>query len=164
MTDDYEAQLREAKNASLLQRLFRAARLLNEHALRSAPAWPGRRPRPAHMSLFPHIALEGTRPSELAEKLGVTRQAVAQLVGDLEAAGVVERRADPADGRAKLVAFTEAGRQGMLDGLAHLRHVEEELVAELGEATVAALRELAGPLEGAAERLAEASAAREDTG
>lgn len=154
MEKDYAERLRQAKNASLVQRLFRAARLLNEHALRTAPVAKGPRPRPAHMALFPHIDLEGTRPSELAEKLGISRQAVAQLVGDLETMGLVERRPDPEDGRARRVVFTEAGRRGMIDGLAHLRAVEAEVAAELDRDTMAKLRAAIPALEAVAESLA----------
>jgi len=93
------------------------------------------------MALFPHIALEGTRPSELAKRLGVSKQAVGQLVGELEAMGTVERRPDPDDGRAKRVVFTEHGLQSILQGLEHLRRVEAELAEAIGKDTMGSLRE-----------------------
>ena len=154
MTPGFEDELRAAKDGSLLQRLFRFARLLNGHALRTLPVAAGPTPRPAHMALFPHIDPAGTRPSELAEKLGISRQAVAQLVGDLEAMGMVERRPDPDDGRARRVAFTTAGRRGMLEGLVHLATIEAEVAAELDAATMAKLKEAIPALEAVAEALA----------
>jgi DNA-binding MarR family transcriptional regulator len=133
--------LEAAKRASTAQLLFKCARLVNERALATVPTAEGEaRPRPAHMALFPHIALEGTRQSELARKLGVSKQAVGQLVGELEAMGVVERQPDPDDGRAKRVVFTERGLRSILDGLAHLRRVEAELAEAIGEDTMASLR------------------------
>ncbi|MCR9243698.1 MAG: MarR family transcriptional regulator [bacterium] len=94
------------------------------------------------MSLFPHIALdEGTRITELASKLGVSKQAVGQLVDDLEAMGIVQRAADPADGRAKRVHFTAAGRQSMLDGLTHLRQIERRLARSIGKDVMQALHD-----------------------
>ncbi|MBO6936513.1 MAG: MarR family transcriptional regulator [Deltaproteobacteria bacterium] len=142
MDPSFPEALETAKRASTAQLLFKCARLLNEHALATIPTPEGTaRPRPAHMALFPHIALEGTRPSELAKKLGISKQAVGQLVGELEAMGVVERQPDPDDGRAKRVVFTEQGLQGILEGLAHLRRVEAELAEAIGEDTMASLRE-----------------------
>ena len=138
----FPEELEAAKRASTAQLLFKCARLVNERALATLPLDAGTpRPRPAHMALFPHIDLEGTRPSELARRVGVSKQAVGQLVDELEAMGVVERRPDPDDGRAKRVAFTDAGLRSILDGLAHLRRVEAELAEAIGEDAMGALRE-----------------------
>lgn len=142
MDPSFPEALEAAKRASTAQLLFKCARLVNERALATFPGAEGEaRPRPAHMALFPHIALDGTRPSELAKKLGVSKQAVGQLVGELEAMGIVERRPDPDDGRAKRVCFTEQGLRSILDGLAHLRRVEAELAQAIGEDTMSSLRE-----------------------
>ena len=137
----YRAELEQAKHASTLQLLFRAARLLDEEALRRVAAKPGRpRLRRAHTSLFPHIDLDGTRVTDLAERLGVTKQAVSQLVADLEDLGVLERAVDPADARARLVRFTARGRAGLLDGLATLRELEAECAEVVGARRMDELR------------------------
>ncbi|MFI7061383.1 MarR family winged helix-turn-helix transcriptional regulator [Kribbella sp. NPDC050124] len=49
------------------------------------------------------------RPSELANQLGIVPRSATTVVDDLEAAGLVTRRPDPADRRATLVALTPAG-------------------------------------------------------
>jgi len=55
---------------------------------------------------------EGTRSiGELAAAERVRPQSMAQTVSDLEADGLIARRADPADARRALVALTEHGRQ-----------------------------------------------------
>ena len=87
--------------------------------------------RASHTSLFPFIELEGTRLTDLAARLGVSKQAAGQLVEDLEQMGILERAPDPADGRAKLVRFSARGRRGLLEGLAVLRRMEAELSARL---------------------------------
>lgn len=139
---DFESELEAAKRASTAQLLFRCARLVNERAIATLPGTGELRPRAAHMALFPHIDLaHGTRITTLATKLGVTKQAVAQLVDDLESMGVMARVADPDDGRAKRVVFTDAGRASMLDGLAHLRSIEEELCRAIGADVMRALHE-----------------------
>jgi DNA-binding MarR family transcriptional regulator len=83
--------------------------------------------------LFPHLSAEGVRGAELAKKLGVTKQAVSQLVTELEEWGVVEQIADPQDGRAKLVRFSKKGEQAMLQGLAVLNQLEAELSDKIGK-------------------------------
>lgn len=137
----YERKLEAKKRASTAQLLFKCARLVNERALETLPTEPAApRPRPAQMALFPHIDLrEGTRVTELAAKLGITKQAVGQLVDDLEAYGWMERRPDPDDGRAKRVHFTEHGKASMLDGLDHLQQIERELVRAVGKPVMASL-------------------------
>src|SRR5207302_752176 len=47
---------------------------------------------------------------ELAELLGVTKQAASQLVDAMELGGYVQRRDDPDDARAKLIKLTPRGR------------------------------------------------------
>ncbi|KQY02957.1 MarR family transcriptional regulator [Mycobacterium sp. Root135] len=60
------------------------------------------------------------RLTTLAEAEGASQSAMTQLVQRLERQGLVERRADPADGRASLVVIGEAGRR-MWDGRADVR-------------------------------------------
>lgn len=152
---DYRTTLEHAKRESTLQLLFKAARLLDEEALRRVADQPGRpRLRRSHTALFPHLDLEGTRVTDLAERLGVTKQAVSQLVDELEALEVVERVPDPDDARAKRVRFTERGRAGLLDGLATLRGLEQEYARRVGAQRMAALREALGLIVEEAQRRA----------
>lgn len=138
---EYVARLEAAKRASVAQLLFKAARLINEAAVARVQGLGAPGLRVSHTALFPHIDLEGTRPSVLAARLGVSRPAVGKLVADLEAMGVVERVPDPQDGRAFLVCFSAAGRAALFHGLGVLRALEAELVATVGEARWAALHE-----------------------
>jgi DNA-binding MarR family transcriptional regulator len=101
---------------------------------------------------MPHLDLEGTRITELARRAEITKQAVGQLVTDLEAVGYVERRPDPTDQRAKIVTLTERGRSGVLEGLAVFAQVVEDLRAEVGSETVDRLTRDLEALLGALER------------
>lgn len=132
--------LEQAKQASVGQLLFKAARLLNERALGVIQTRSGAKVRMAHTALLPHIAWEGTRSTELAQRLGISKQAVGQLIGDLEAMGVVQREPDPSDGRASLVRFTEHGQQALMHGLAVLKELEDELQQEVGASTMRVLK------------------------
>jgi DNA-binding MarR family transcriptional regulator len=137
----FRARLEATKGESTLQLLFKAARLLDERALERIAQRKGRpRLRRSHTSLLPHIDLEGTRITDLAERLGVTKQAASQLVDDLEAVGVLAREPDPDDARARRVVFTRLGREGLLEGLALLRDMESELARSIGDESMAGLR------------------------
>jgi DNA-binding MarR family transcriptional regulator len=132
-SSNFRARLEAAKQQSTLQLLFKASRLLDERALQTIAARPaGPRLRRSHTSLFPHIELGGTRITDLAERLGVTKQAVSQLVDELEALGVLARIPDPDDARARRVTFTQRGRKGLLEGLQVLRALELELATAIG--------------------------------
>jgi DNA-binding MarR family transcriptional regulator len=62
--------------------------------------------RPKHGAVIANIDRTGTRPSVLADRAGMTRPAMGELIDELEAAGYVERVADPDDRRAKLIKPT----------------------------------------------------------
>jgi DNA-binding MarR family transcriptional regulator len=61
--------------------------------------------------VFENIDPEGTRLTVLAARAGLTHQAIAEVVAEMEARGYVERVADPSDGRARLIRLTDDGRE-----------------------------------------------------
>ncbi|KAA1185780.1 winged helix-turn-helix transcriptional regulator [Rhizobium tropici] len=69
--------------------------------------------RPKHGAIFANIDEEGTRASLLAERAGMGKAAMGELIDDLERLGYVERAPDPTDRRAKLVTLGPKARQVM---------------------------------------------------
>ncbi|MBY8878567.1 MarR family winged helix-turn-helix transcriptional regulator [Actinacidiphila acidipaludis] len=65
--------------------------------------------RPTHGFVFSRLSPTGATVTEIAEHLGVTRQAASQIVDELVAKGYVERRPHPVDARARLVVLTTRG-------------------------------------------------------
>ena len=65
--------------------------------------------RPAHGFAFQLLAPDGATGNELAEHLGITKQAASQMIDFLEGHGYVERRPHPSDKRGKLVVLTQKG-------------------------------------------------------
>ncbi|EDM75709.1 transcriptional regulatory protein [Plesiocystis pacifica SIR-1] len=144
---EFVAAVEAVKAQSLAQRLFKCARLLDEQAVARLPTTPGApRIRPAHTKLYPHIDHGGTRLTELARRMGISKQAVGQLVDDLEAMGALERVPDPEDGRAKLICFSRSPGVSILDGFAVLRDFETELAEAIGAARAARLHRDLGVL------------------
>ena len=63
----------------------------------------------AHIHITRHLALQGSRLTELAQAAGMSKQAMGKLVDQCEAWGLVTREDDPRDARARRVVFTETG-------------------------------------------------------
>lgn len=97
--------------------------------------------RQAHGDVFQFLDPEGTTVSTLAQRAGMTKQAMAELVAYLEQHGYVRRERDPGDRRAKLVLLTSKGRQVMsiVEGL--LPEMENRLIAALGRSRWQQLRD-----------------------
>ena len=94
----------------------------------------------AQSQLFAEISLDGSRQADLARLLGVSRQAVNELVRSLEAAGMVELVPDPDSARSKLVKPTALGAESIEVALAIFADIERELAARIGGDTLAAMR------------------------
>jgi DNA-binding MarR family transcriptional regulator len=80
----------------------------------------------AHIHITRHLAPAGSRLTDLAAAAGMSKQAMGKLVDQCEAWGLVQRAADPVDGRAKRVCFTPAG----LDWLAAFQRAARQAQAE----------------------------------
>lgn len=65
--------------------------------------------RPVHGFMFKRIISDGATGIELAEYLGITKQAVSKMVDYLEKQGYVMRKAHPTDKRGKIIVLTERG-------------------------------------------------------
>ncbi|MFJ6757102.1 MarR family winged helix-turn-helix transcriptional regulator [Streptomyces sp. NPDC091273] len=99
--------------------------------------------RPLHGMAFQALKGPGATATELAERLGVTKQAAGQIVDDLEKRGYVRREPHPGGGRRKLVVLTPAAdaHLGVAGRILH------ELEAELaGSADLTVLRQELGHL------------------
>jgi DNA-binding MarR family transcriptional regulator len=97
--------------------------------------------REAHGCIFRHLHDGGLRISEIAEREGMTKQAIGEHVDRLAAFGFVERVPDPADGRAKIVRPTEKGEAALAIGRQAFEEIEAEWGRALGEERIAELRE-----------------------
>jgi DNA-binding MarR family transcriptional regulator len=63
----------------------------------------------AHLNVFQYPGPQGARPTELATRLRISKQALNYLLGELERLDYLERRPDPDDLRSKRVALTRRG-------------------------------------------------------
>ena len=77
---------------------------------------------------------------DVGELLGVTKQAAAKVVASLVEEGLVERRDDPDDRRAAVLALTPDGQRFLADAEAAYQAIEEGWAQVAGRRDVAALR------------------------
>jgi DNA-binding MarR family transcriptional regulator len=100
--------------------------------------------REGHGCVFGFIDIEhGSRLTELAERAGLTKQAVGEAATELERVGYVERVPDPSDRRAKIIKLTPSGVDACLTGRRIFAEIEREWAEEFGEELIAGLREAA---------------------
>ena len=103
----------------------------------------------AHIHITRHLALAGSRLTDLAQSAGMTKQAMGDLVDQCEAWGLVVRERDEKDARARLVRFTPAGLAWLQAFKEAVAQAEAEFRGEVGNeiATVVlmGLEAYAGP-------------------
>ncbi|MFB4301686.1 MarR family winged helix-turn-helix transcriptional regulator [Actinomadura sp. NTSP31] len=97
--------------------------------------------RPMHGFVFQAIGPDGTTAVELGRRLGVSKQAAGKLVESLERAGYVERTADPADARRKIVRLTAHGVDALARSARIFDRIRADWVRRLGAERVRGLED-----------------------
>src|SRR3954454_14065163 len=95
-----------------------------------------------HMAVLQFPGPDGVRPGTLAERAGMSKQAMNQLLRSLEALDYIARSDAPDEGRARIVRLTRRGRAAYAKIHDILRDVEREWKAELGSKRFADLKAL----------------------
>ena len=80
--------------------------------------------------------------ARMAERLGVDRTVMTYLIDDLETAGLVERRPDPADRRARQVLLTARGQETYRRATDRIEQVERDVLAGLSDEDADHFRDL----------------------
>jgi DNA-binding MarR family transcriptional regulator len=89
--------------------------------------------RVPHTHVTAYIKADGSRLTDLAAQARMTRPAMAELVDDLQRLGIVHRKPDPTDRRAKLICLTEQGWAAMRTGHQIIAGLEAEYAQQIGE-------------------------------
>jgi DNA-binding MarR family transcriptional regulator len=95
-----------------------------------------------HMAVLNFPGPDGARPGTLAERAGMSKQAMNQLLRSLEGHGYIVRSDARDEGSARIVQFTTRGRAAFAKVIDTLRDIEREWSAELGPQRFAQLKEL----------------------
>lgn len=95
---------------------------------------------PTHLYVFQLPGPEGVRPTELADRMNMTKQATNHLLASLEARGYLERIPAPDDARGKVLRLTARGRRVALIMVESSRRLEREWADRLGRDALERLR------------------------
>ena len=95
-----------------------------------------------HMAVLQYPGPDGVRPGTLAERAGMSKQAMNQLLHSLENLGYIVRSDAPHEGRARIIRFTPRGRDAYAKIHDILRDIERQWSAELGPKSFAQLKQL----------------------
>ena len=95
-----------------------------------------------HMAVLQFPGPDGVRPGTLAERAGMSKQAMNQLLRSLEGLGYIVRADSPDEGRMRIIRFTKRGRAAYSKIHDILRDIEREWNVELGSRDFAQLKEL----------------------
>jgi DNA-binding MarR family transcriptional regulator len=87
---------------------------------------------PSYLTVFRFPSPHGERPSELATRRRVSKQALNHLLGRLEQRGYLERVADPDDGRSKRISLTPRGAKAVAVIREAVTEVEDRWAEQLG--------------------------------
>jgi DNA-binding MarR family transcriptional regulator len=97
--------------------------------------------RPAHGFMFKRIIPNGATGIELAEYLGITKQAVSKMVDSLEKSGYVMRQTHPTDKRGKIIILTERGWLAVKAKDKILTEIEQRWIEKIGAERMQMLKE-----------------------
>ena len=97
---------------------------------------------PAQSRLLATMAGKPTSMAELARRLAISRQAVHKTVAGLARRGILEIRDDPERRNAKLIVYTERGRQVNRAGAQIIDRIEDRIAARIGRARLDELKAL----------------------
>ena len=115
---------------------------------------------PAHLNVLQYPGPHRVRPSELATRTRMSKQALNYLLGQMEDGGYLQRRDDPDDQRSKRIELTDRGHRAVRAIREIVIEVESEWEHDLGAGEFAHLRRLLTRLNSAAT----SPRLREDTG
>lgn len=93
----------------------------------------------AYAGLFQYPPIDGMRPSDLARRLGISKQALNHLLGQVEKLGYVERRAEQGS-RGSTVYFTERGWLALNTIVTAMRDLEDAWRMQIGKRRFAELK------------------------
>jgi DNA-binding MarR family transcriptional regulator len=97
---------------------------------------------PAHLIVLQYPGPQGTRPSELAARLRISKQALNYQLGQLERLGYLERQPDPDDMRSKRIVLTRRAESAVPVLREAVAEIETDWAQQLGPERFTQLRDL----------------------
>ena len=112
--------------------VHRATRALQNHMVGEANRRGHPEIKQAFNAVFATLDAAGSRTIDMADKAGITRQSMGEVVREMVRVGLLEMTTDPTDRRAKLVTYTEKGLARAREGYQHILELEQRFVEQFG--------------------------------
>jgi DNA-binding MarR family transcriptional regulator len=93
----------------------------------------------SYLPLFQYPPCDGQRPTEIAKRLRMTKQALNHLLGQLEKLGYIERRSAPGS-RQATVHYTERAWKVIEVTLTAMQPLETDWIGKIGQSRFAAFK------------------------
>ena len=103
--------------------------------------------RPSHHRVIGHVPADGITVTELAERVGMTKQGIGQFVAQLTGSGHLTVDVDPDDRRVRVVRRTREGDAAVLRLSQLLEVLEQRWAERVGPARYHAFRTVLGELD-----------------
>ena len=114
----------------------KAARALKVDMLRHAHTLGHTKIQTSHNAVFATLPPEGARSADMAQRAGITRQSMGEIIRDMVALGFLEMVPDPTDGRAKIVKWSDYGKKVASGGYDHIIELDRVFREKFGDADV----------------------------
>lgn len=102
-----------------------------------------------HLGLFQYPPIDGDRPSDVAKRLNISKQALNHLLGQLEHMGYLERVTAPAS-RQTTLRYSERGWRVLDITIATMQRLEADWQGQIGKRRFAELKATLKELSGKA--------------
>jgi DNA-binding MarR family transcriptional regulator len=142
ITNEFDENLLAMREDNIGRLLQRAARAYSERAVELLQRGGFRDISLFHTMLISHLDINGTRLTALADRAGMTKQAMGQIASDLEQKSYVVRMKDPADNRAALICFTDKGKEALRAAYQVKLTIEAECERAIGRKNMKSLQDL----------------------
>ena len=136
---NYEERER-LRRSNLRQLILAASRAVNSQIVQRLGKTSAGHLLPTHTRLLANLPMAGARISDVAERAGMTSQAMGRLASELEAQGLINVTPDPNDGRAKRLVFTESGEAMMNESFKIMAEIEREISNDIGDEELTSLK------------------------
>lgn len=100
----------------------------------------------SQLTVLNHISEHGTRASAIARRERLSKQSISDITHTLVSAGYIKTVTDPEDRRARLLIFTERGRQLIICSVRRLLKIEDQMRETMGVDQFDVLEQLSGRL------------------
>ena len=132
-TSKVEGVTEDSRHENMGRYLFDAARHFETRIIELIKLQGYKDIRTTHLTVIRNLDFKGTRVTELALRASMTKQSMSELVLQCENIGLLTRKAEAFDGRAKAIVFTAKGRRLVEVIRAAVARVEEEMAAKIGK-------------------------------